>query len=911
MKIRIAMMMLMLANATSTIAAQSSSCPVNQIQAAGPYILDTPQFEQCLENLQLSSADDVSLTKSEYVDYLNLSGVDTTSTSSFDDLAYPLRRAYSISACNCIPSLDESSATSCCADATAAIDISDSNTSSMLFKICGRIEYGIYMLNVPTNAPTVPPQPSSAPSESPISLPSASPSVSPTSAPTLYTGPLEIVFEYDMYTDSQMTSSEILADDSEGGIQNALMDATESIALQVLEENYPNDDRFNNRQNRRRRRRKLRTTQDQNRHRRRLTVTYQTTEIQSLTANGCNYEGNNLPANALCYIVGSTVVLELVNENKDQVYNTVLEGLNDSLSDGSFLKASQESSSGSGGNTDVIIGVNPPSTVTPVVGEESGSSSEALHPGIYAGMALAGAAVLLGAGFVQYRRQQRKKATSMYSQQGRADGTLGADEIHYMLHGSTRRSADFREIPYDDDDDRAAELSVGSSGWSSNGTSTANSRDYREHGRGSSLAAVAVASGAHGRITSTSNYGNGVRILEEESDDDDDVSSSQSETSSELIGNLTRKSQLQRQHQQDQQQQQHLHPGVTRNDLDAAIDAADWATVGATAALLANSNISATPLSTTSSNRTGMSNLDQQRANELDHLVDTGDWEGVVLAAAKFESSPAGGYGIRSDDSSSMDPSAAGTAFTVNASLGSETPSNLKKRAEIRAEVDDLVRKVVPDEAENIDEMMRQFYGREEELLETLRSMQERAIAQRQRWASQKSAKREAQAVQLKSVANGAPAPEGEENVTTAGSNAETSTVFSDPQFEGIQTEDIGSGSGSGSKTAATGDGSGFGGVPPAVALRKTEEDDEKERLEKEEQDALAQAAIWKKIAAANKPQEDAMNSEQTKGARAAADWAIERSLSALKNVEKGSKSGSGISSFSGSMDEVIEEDEV
>jgi len=39
---------------------------------------------------------------------------------------------------------------------------------------------------------------------------------------------------------------------------------------------------------------------------------------------------------------------------------------------------------------------------------------------------------------------------------------------------------------------------------------------------------------------------------------------------------------------------------------------------------------------------------------------------------------------------------------------------------------------------------------------------------------------------------------------------------------------------------------------------------------------------------------------------------AIERSLSALKKVEKESKSGSGMhSSFSGSMDEVIEEDEV
>ena len=299
------------------------------------------------------------------------------------------------------------------------------------------------------------------------------------------------------------------------------------------------------------------------------------------------------------------------------------------------------------------------------------------------------------------------------------------------------------------------------------------------------------------------------------------------------------------------QQQEHEDPGVSRKDLDVAIDASDWATVGATAALLATTQ---TPVSqqtrgagagSTNSNRTGMSDLDQQRANELDHLVDTGDWEGVVLAAAKFESSP----GFRSDDSSSMDPSAAG--FTVNASLASETPSNIKKRSEILAEVEDLVRKVVPDEAENIDEMMRQFYGREEELLETLRSMQERAIAQRQRLAVQKSAKREA--VQLKSVPQAPSAPEAGDTVAS-GSNAETSTVFSDPQFEGIQAEDVGSGSGSGSKT--TTDGSGFGGVPPAVALRKTKEDDEKERLEKEEQDALAQAAIWKKIAAANKPEE-------------------------------------------------------
>ena len=44
----------------------------------------------------------------------------------------------------------------------------------------------------------------------------------------------------------------------------------------------------------------------------------------------------------------------------------------------------------------------------------------------------------------------------------------------------------------------------------------------------------------------------------------------------------------------------------------------------------------------------------------------------------------------------------------------------------------------------HIDEMMTQFKGREEELVETLRRMQERAIASRARLAVQKSAKLEA-----------------------------------------------------------------------------------------------------------------------------------------------------------------------
>jgi len=58
-----------------------------------------------------------------------------------------------------------------------------------------------------------------------------------------------------------------------------------------------------------------------------------------------------------------------------------------------------------------------------------------------------------------------------------------------------------------------------------------------------------------------------------------------------------------------------------------------------------------------------------------------------------------------------------------------------------RAEVEALVRRVVPDEMDNVDDIMVQFSGREEELIETLRSMQEKSIAQRARAAVQRSAK--------------------------------------------------------------------------------------------------------------------------------------------------------------------------
>eukprot|EP00531_Pseudo-nitzschia_arenysensis_P005952 CAMPEP_0116116244 /NCGR_PEP_ID=MMETSP0329-20121206/934_1 /TAXON_ID=697910 /ORGANISM="Pseudo-nitzschia arenysensis, Strain B593" /LENGTH=872 /DNA_ID=CAMNT_0003609725 /DNA_START=149 /DNA_END=2767 /DNA_ORIENTATION=- len=190
-------------------------------------------------------------------------------------------------------------------------------------------------------------------------------------------------------------------------------------------------------------------------------------------------------------------------------------------------------------------------------------------------------------------------------------------------------------------------------------------------------------------------------------------------------------------------------PKVTRHDLDTAIEEGDWAAVGATAALLAAASDSQSYSSkseqytgTRSRSGSSVSSLDVARAAELDHLVDAGDWEGVVLAAAKYEGDESKGSLPSASISGSDTRSNADTAGqTADSSVGS---SKGLKQQEYRAIVEDLVQRVVPEEIQNVDEMMLQFRGREDELVETLRTMQERAVAQKAQKSSQTAAKQQA-----------------------------------------------------------------------------------------------------------------------------------------------------------------------
>lgn len=215
------------------------------------------------------------------------------------------------------------------------------------------------------------------------------------------------------------------------------------------------------------------------------------------------------------------------------------------------------------------------------------------------------------------------------------------------------------------------------------------------------------------------------------------------------------------------------------DDLDNAIESGNWGHVGALAAVLAfqghgshksssrSPGVISASRSDDSSNRSGSTrsssmvgaSLDQTRAVEIDKLVENGDWEAVVLAAARFEADQTfdgeSSFSASGTSQSSMSRSSRWTGSATSATTprsmatteqSASNMSSQRGQAEIRAEVEALVRRVVPEEADNIDEMMTQFKGREEELVETLRRMQERAIASRARLAVQKSAKLEAKA---------------------------------------------------------------------------------------------------------------------------------------------------------------------
>jgi hypothetical protein len=264
---------------------------------------------------------------------------------------------------------------------------------------------------------------------------------------------------------------------------------------------------------------------------------------------------------------------------------------------------------------------------------------------------------------------------------------------------------------------------------------------------------------------------------------------------------------------------------------------------------------------------------------------------------------------------------------------------------------------VVPEELDHVDEMMLQFRGREEELVETLRTMQERSIAQRARAAVHRTAKREARQSAKSGGVPGFGLPpmpprsgfdSGEDSsLSKGGTTSSSGSLIMQSRnalelaIEAGDWEKVGeaaamihdssdsTGSGMTEDTPFSAarklstvkdpraaeldkmiDKRDWKGVVSAAGRFSTEDnkkaadvstegseaseqkssvDDnrkpsggEKGKALQEEKDALAQAEIWMAIAAQSKQD----GSTEPKGASDAADWAISRSLSALRSAD-------------------------
>ena len=171
---------------------------------------------------------------------------------------------------------------------------------------------------------------------------------------------------------------------------------------------------------------------------------------------------------------------------------------------------------------------------------------------------------------------------------------------------------------------------------------------------------------------------------------------------------------------------------ISREDLDAAIEAGDWQAVGATAALLAgnaregrdaesvDSSIHSDDEKGSGVSLSSMDNSDKDRASEFEKLIEAGDWKAVMEIASEFEGAGDGSSNFQFSKLSDMD-------YEGNRRLSSsEVFEGSDQVMDKRHEIEELVRRVVPDEIENLDEMMMQFQGRENELILTLKTMEER-----------------------------------------------------------------------------------------------------------------------------------------------------------------------------------------
>lgn len=666
--------------------------------------------------------------------------------TSFQDLPLVLQSNFNFLACLCQTDPDNNA---CCVGDSAGITVDGAGESetptaeeeSYLFLVCSltgsavnRVLESVSPTGFPTESPTVQPtapptipptaRPSATPTEAPTKAPTESPSDTPTSPPTAKPTTLPTLAPSENPTKAPTTppgvptsepttgaptsTSPTLAPTTavpstvapttpptplettvittyQIGVRNGatqqtyepqLIDAMDALAPEVL------------------------ASIPRRRHLRRLKTIDFPTGIDNIVATECPV---GLPTEDVCQIVTATItIIFQPGEPTQQITQQFTEDLNSAISSGELMDALDLEWP----DTDVYI-------IDDTLGLNDVETGRTISDGGITGIVIGGVAVLAILGFLLVRRSpppQEDEALKPPPKEPEKEITppeeppklpTGVEDTPVAVLGATAPDYGKLEDAMVDNDDALAIRSVdsssnaGSSGWSSSaGVSSLNTGSHDGLSTDGPISAFGTTLASLGRTKS-----------------EPSAPGKEGGTGGEA-------------------------PRVTRADLDSAIESGDWAAVGATAALLAAASDSQSYSSNSramesQSRASDTTSIDAARAAELDHLVESGDWEGVVLAAAKFEAAESG---------SVSDSRASDSRLSPGASVSSSA-SKVKRRQELRQEVEELVRRVVPEEIQNVDEMMSQFRGREEELIETLRTMEERAVAQKARQSSQKQAK--------------------------------------------------------------------------------------------------------------------------------------------------------------------------
>ena len=150
------------------------------------------------------------------------------------------------------------------------------------------------------------------------------------------------------------------------------------------------------------------------------------------------------------------------------------------------------------------------------------------------------------------------------------------------------------------------------------------------------------------------------------------------------------------------------------------------------------------------------SSVHPETAAEIDKLVMDGNWNGIAAVTAMFATgtednisetsffssssrkSTKNGNGIMSESLNCSNTSSSPTIFSASSTVTSYASESIEEKQQQqqqivshREEIEALFRRVMPDEIDNIDDIMAQFSGREQELIETLHATQEDSISQR------------------------------------------------------------------------------------------------------------------------------------------------------------------------------------